>query len=217
MFDLWLGFQRGFDTSIYFLKPHAKSFASLWVERSLYSSGQGPHLRHFLAMSQDAGLNIRTGLALQTEFLYGNHDNYRRHRLGAGIDAPFDQQHEDLVFKMFGAPAKLELPGLWAEHGHQSDSWNNDEDSSSGHAATQLAFFDPSARSYESRVAWALWKAGRGDLPRIERIKHAIRKCLLDHIGLGQPCRGIYVMGHTHEAMLKRVELMPWPPQKKAK
>jgi hypothetical protein len=47
-----------------------------------------------------------------------------------------------------------------------------------------------------------------------------MNRCLLNHVGWQltekglrsapyAPCRGIYVMGHTHEALLKRVEVLP--------
>jgi len=127
----------------------------------------------------------------------------------------FDHQIFDCGSTIFRYGADLQR--LWAEHGHQADPSNHDEDPRLGHALTQAAFLDPNIRSAEGPVTWALWKAKRGGIARTEGIKHAMQRCLLDHITSSQPCRGIYVMGHTHEAMLKRVELMPWPPQKKAK
>ena len=217
MFDLWLGFQRAFSSSLRFLVPRAKDFAKLWVERTLYSAGQGAHLRRLLTMSEDAGLNIQTGLRLQTEFLYGNHDNYRRHRVPRADDFAMGEQHANVVSRMFGAPSKLAMTGLWAEHGHQPDPSNHDEDPTRGYALTQAAFLHPGIRTYEGPATWALWKANQGNIARVTAIMHAMQRCLLDHVDSGQPCRGIYVMGHTHEAMLKRVELMPWAPPTKAK
>lgn len=216
MFDLWLGFQRGFKKSIDDPTPDAGRFAQLWVKRTLFDADQGPHLEHFLTMSQTAGLNLRTGAALQTKFLYGNHDNYRKHPVGGTAEVSFNREHDELVSAVFGAPANLRLPGLWAEHGHQPDPSNHDEDPTRGYELTQAAYLKPGVRSLEGPATWASWKVNSGGIARVEGIKHAMRRCLLDHVDNASACRGIYVMGHTHEAMLKRVELMPWPPPKKA-
>jgi len=215
MFDLWLGFQRGFSASIGHLLPNARRFARLWVKRTLFDADQGPYLRDFLTMSESAGINLRTGLPLQTRFLYGNHDNYRKHSVEQRLHVPYGEGHKDLDATVFAAPASLELPGLWAEHGHQPDPSNHDENPTRGHYLTQAAYLQPGVRSWEAPVTWASWKVGSGGLARVDGILHAMKRCLLDHLDDGSPCRGIYVMGHTHEAMLKRVELLAWPPSKK--
>jgi hypothetical protein len=102
--------------------------------------------------------------------------------------------------------------GLWAEHGHQPDSFNRDENPSSGHQLTQAAFFQPDVRRFEGPGGWATSMGDGKGIQRVISIRHALDRCLLTHIDSGQPCRGVYVMGHTHEAMLKRVELWPCPP-----
>jgi hypothetical protein len=220
LFDLWLGFQRAFGTQEGTLKAvdnlleDALEFARFWVKRSLFETDQGPHLVHLLTLSERAGKNRQTGAELQTHFLYGNHDNYRKHGGGMDITVPPGHEHAGLTIKSFHVPSFVKRPGLWAEHGHQPDPNNHDEDPAKGHRATQLAFFTPSIRSAEGAYGWAASALDDDDLLRVNCIHHALTKCLLDHIDSSEPCRGFYVMGHSHEPMLKRVELWPSPPRK---
>jgi len=92
-FDLWLGFQRAFEDSIDDPLPCASDFARLWVERTLLATRQGSHLAHLLTLSQTAKPNRKTGAPLHTHFVYGNHDNYRRHGGGADIELPSGSEH----------------------------------------------------------------------------------------------------------------------------
>jgi len=134
-FDLWMGFRRAFKgpvTSERNLVPQAMDFARFWVERTLFKTEQGEGLVRLLTLSQTAGPNAKTGARLQTEFLYGNHDNYRKF----GIDE---------------SDYPLVVPDGRPQRGMKLEAF-----------------------------------------------------------------RGIYVMGHSHEPMLKRIELWPRPPRKKA-
>jgi hypothetical protein len=213
-FDLWLGFQRAFKDSIDEPLPCATEFARLWVEQTLLATGQGSHLAHLLTLSQTAKPNRQTGAPLHTHFLYGNHDNYRR-RGGGDIVLPASKEHAGLKIHVFGAPSCLDHPGLWAEHGHQEDPSNRDESPKAGHRLTQLAFLQPGVRSVESFATWAnaaILEGKLEKLPRVVCIRRALELCLLKALG-GGPCRGIYVMGHSHEPMLKKVELWPRPPK----
>jgi len=215
-FDLWLGFQRAFKDSIDDPLPCASEFARLWVERTLLATRQGPHLAHLLTLSQTAKPNRKTGAPLHTHFVYGNHDNYRRHGGGADIELPSGSEHGGLKIHVFGAPPALDYPGLWAEHGHQKDPSNNDESPTSGHELTQLAFLHPGVRSIEGFGTWGrtkFWEADFNQLPRVVCIRRAMDQCLLGALDSGAPCRGMYVMGHSHEPMLKKVELWPSPPK----
>jgi hypothetical protein len=115
---------------------------------------------------------------------------------------------------VFKAPSKIDVSGLWAEHGHQPDTANCDNDPTFGHRITQAAFVEPWSRNIEGFAGWGL-KLGDGNLvPRTLSIQHAMKRCLLNHIDASEACRGIYVMGHSHEPMLKRVERWPCPPYK---
>jgi hypothetical protein len=220
LFDLWLGFQHAFgDTRggvgpLENLHEDALEFARFWVERTLFKTDQGPHLVHLLTLGQRAGRNRETGLRLRTKFLYGNHDDYLKHGGGTPIVVPAGLEHADSKIHAFGRRSFDARVGLWAEHGHQPDTYNHDEDPSSGYKLTQAAFFIPGVRKVEGPAGWVT-TAPRGKyVPRLVSIEHAIRRCLHGQAKLpGSAFRGIYVMGHTHEAMLKRVELLPCPPR----
>jgi len=234
LFDLWLGFQRAFGKpigdvpAVDNLNPKCGlEFARHWVKQSLYESDQGPHLVHLLTLSQHAGKNKKTGAPLNTYFLYGNHDNYRKHGNSAALEVPVGQEHVGKTIRAFRAPSSFARPGLWAEHGHQPDSSNRDEDPSLGHKLTQAAFIKPGVRSLEGPAGWLASGVTGDDIPRVTSLKHALAKCLLNHLppepdvsksAPSKPrpierCRGIYVMGHSHEPMLKRVELVPREPK----
>ncbi len=220
LFELWLGFQHAFGRQDGTLKAvdnlleDALEFARFWVERSLFATDQGPHLVHLLTLSAHAGKNRQTGASLHTHFLYGNHDNYRKHGGGMAITVPEGHEHAGMKIAAFHVPSFVARAGLWVEHGHQPDPNNHDEDPSFGHQLTQAAFFAPSIRSKEGAAGWATSMTDENHLFRLSSIHHALKTCLLGHIDSSEPCRGIYVMGHSHEPMLKRVELWPSPPRK---
>lgn len=220
LFDLWLGFQRAFgpqEGTVWAMdRPFEDTleFARFWVKRSLFATEQGPHLVHLLTLSQRAGDNQQTGAPLQTHFLYGNHDNYRRHGNSRAITVPAGHEHAGLKIEAFHLPSCFQRSGLWVEHGHQPDPSNHDEDPSRGHALTQAAFLSPNVRSKEGPVGWANSILDEYNLPRLTSIHHALKTCLPNPVESSAPCRGIYVMGHSHEPMLKRVELWPCPPRR---
>ena len=214
LFDLWMGFQRAFKGSIDNLLPDAMDFARLWIERTLFKTEQSAHLTHLLTLSETAGRNRRTKANLETAFLYGNHDNYRKHGIGDTLTVPLGLEHAGKRLNVFDAPRKIKVPGMFAEHGHQPDSANCDEDPSFGHRITQAAFVEPGSRNLEGFLGWAI-KLGDGNkVPRTLSIRHAMKRCLPGPKESSDLCRGIYVMGHSHEPMLKRVELWPFQPRK---
>lgn len=212
LFDLWLGFQRAFEENADGLFGDALEFARHWVDRTLFHTEQGPHLVHFLTLSQWAGKNEQTGARLGTHFLYGNHDNYRKHGAATKITVPAGHEHASLGIQAFHTPSSFERSGLWAEHGHQADPYNRDESPGEGHQLTQAAFFVPSVRRIEGPAGWFSSLLDKEGLMRVREVDHALDRCLLDHGRSSAPCRGIYVMGHSHEPMLKRVEFWPSTP-----
>ena len=230
LFDLWLGFQRAFGEkmgttpALDALHGQALDFARFWVERTLFETDQGPHLVHLLTLGERAGKNGQTGAPLRTTFIHGNHDNYLKHGGGKPIEVPSDHEHAGMKINAFHLPSFEARAGLWAEHGHQPDSFNRDENPSLGHQLTQAAFFQPDVRRIEGPAGWATSMGDGKGVQRVKSIEHAMQRCLLNHIrppnpkaqteAKIEPCRGVYVMGHTHEAMLKRVELWPCPPRK---
>jgi hypothetical protein len=66
-------------------------------------------------------------------------------------------------------------------------------------------------RRLEGPYGWLKSLLDKEGILRVVEIKHALDRCLLDY-GKSNPCRGIYVMGHSHEPMLKRVEFWPRTP-----
>jgi len=213
-FDLWLGFQRAFKGSIAKLLPDAMDFARFWVERTLLKTEQSAHLRHLLTLSETAPPNKKTRAGLETVFLYGNHDNYRKYAVSNPLTVPAGLEHGGKRLSVFHAPKKLSVLGMWAEHGHQPDTANWDEDPSFGYKLTQAAFIEPAIRNHEGFAGWAANLGDGNQVPRVLSIKHAMKRCLPDPGKSPDICRGIYVMGHSHEPMLKRVELWPHPPRK---
>lgn len=221
LFDLWLGFQHAFgDTrggvdALDNLRDDAMEFARFWVKRTLFETEQGPHLVHLLTLGQRAARNRETGLRLRTTFLYGNHDNYLKHGSDAPVVVPAGREHAGRKISVFGRRSFDAREGLWAEHGHHPDGFNRDKDPRSGHGLTQAAFFEPFVRKVEGPAGWVAAAAKGTYIPRLVSIEHAIRRCVRGQPNLpGTRFRGVYVMGHTHEAMLKRVELLPCPPRK---
>ena len=218
LFDLWLGFQRAFGgklgntPALDNLHGRALDFAHYWVERSLFETDQGPHLVHLLTLGERAGKNRQTGTPLRTTFIHGNHDNYLKHGGGKPIEVPSGHEHAGMKINAFHLPSFEERSGLWAEHGHQPDNFNRDENPSSGHQLTQAAFFQPGVRNLEGPGGWTTSMGDGKGIQRVKSLDHALNRCLLNHIETRQPCRGVYVMGHTHEAMLKLIELWPCPP-----
>jgi len=226
LFDLWIGFQPAFgkrqgDAPVIDVPlEQTMDFARYWVDRTLFASGQGSHLVHLLTLSERAGRNKQTRLPFKTTFLHGNHDNYLKHGNSTPIIVP-NGLHAGKRLAPFHLPSFMQsMPGLWAEHGHQWDDFNHDDDPWKGHALTQGVFLHSIIRDFEKLAGWAFAFGDGNRVQRIIAIQRAMSLCLLNHIGTAvykddildapyAPCRGIYVMGHTHEALLKRVELLP--------
>jgi hypothetical protein len=108
-----------------------------------------------------------------------------------------------IVLGVVHLPSFLDRTGLWAEHGHQPDSFNRDENPSSGHQSTQAAFFQPDVRRVEGPGGWAISMGEGKGIQRVKSVRHALDRCLLQHIDSGQPCRGVYVMGHRGHAQAR--------------
>jgi hypothetical protein len=95
---------------------------------------------------------------------------------------------------------------------HQWDSFNQDEGASDGWALTQAAFVCPEVRDWEDRLAVKLTRAKRGFLAgkngflagdpgsRLNFMARAAEVCK-------QGGKLIYVMGHTHQRLLKRINI----------
>lgn len=214
LFDLWMGFQRGFVEGV---KPAPDvpmtDFAHYWMERTI-RTGEGDHLVKLLRVAEEAKGNV----PLRTSFLYGNHDNYRKHGGPAIRSNPTPEHPDGVSLEVFDAPSQLVVEGvdrngtprggLIAEHGHQPDTSNYDEDPIRGHRLTQAAYLITSTRDLEGPASWAKAQFnGPDDYPRHCSLKHAV-KTHLTAPPVGQR-RSVYAMGHSHEPMLKRIRIVP--------
>lgn len=185
-FDFWIGMKRGIKGATESglgvkLEPGGAEFAKFWQRRTHLSAVSGPVLKALDDLVRKPPKNLTATL------LYGNHDDYLRH-----IDSNFKEFYESGV--------------VYAEHGHQSDSFNSDDNPASGWALTQVAFLIPKIRDIEDKLSMTLALGTRlfGNDPgaRLQRIARGADVCLDRN-------RLIYVCGHTHRCMLKRVTLRP--------
>jgi len=178
LYDFWIGLKRGFDT----IDPEV-----------MYNRSAAQHFVdfwrnetiHYNRAGGPIDMLLNSTQELNPVFVYGNHDNYRATSLWSPTKDP---DH-------------FSATGIWAEHGHQDDEFNRDSSADIGWALTQLAFFAPNVRAVEEPLknakAWA-W----GDLgERLTAIRRAARICR------EKDPRKVYVMGHTHEPILRLVHV----------
>jgi hypothetical protein len=196
LFDFWIGLDRYFDESAageVILQPQAEDFVDYWLDQVLTR----------ISVSADVRRAIDGMRALNGQFMYGNHDNYMRHlprrAHPSGVRAcPASFTDRDSG----GGPGTV-----FAEHGHRVDAVNRDG-ATGGHGTTQAAFFLPLLRNFENfgrkmSNLFALASTGSSPLPeRLTYIKEAAE------VGRRTGC-GIYVMGHTHQGLVKRILVVP--------
>jgi predicted phosphodiesterase len=180
LYDFWLGLKRAFDA----IDPQKPS--------------SGTAAKNFLNFWKDETLSktsvcgaicrlLKETEALHSEFVYGNHDSYRAtQQWPDNDDKPSDH---------------FESTGIWAEHGHQSDAFNKDSNAVIGWSAAVFGFFDPEARNLEPYLRGAETWAFRELCRRLTCIRHAACQCQMKN-------KRIYVMGHTHEPLLKKVHIV---------
>jgi UDP-2,3-diacylglucosamine pyrophosphatase LpxH len=197
--DFWIGFKCGFGEKA-ILNRDAKEFVKFWYDRTAQNKrtgGQrasgnraGDVLAAFHRL-RSASVPDVCSSNLQVTLLHGNHDNYLR----TGHDRKAAHCPEGSI--------------VFAEHGHQSDGFNSDDEPRWGWALTQAAFLWPSIRDKEDSLAAGLTEVKRtGGVivtdpgARLQRVARGADVCLKEG-------RSIYVLGHTHQAMLKKVSLRP--------
>ena len=178
LYDFWLGLKRAFDTvdpKKMFSDDAAKSFLEFWRKETISETSVSNAIYHLLKRTKD----------LHPKFVYGNHDSYR-----ATPQWPYET-----------VSAYFEATGVWAEHGHQSDAFNEDSNAVIGWSAAVFGFFDPEARNFEPYLRGAETWAFRKLCRRLTCIRHAACQCQVKN-------KRIYVMGHTHEPILKKVHIV---------
>lgn len=179
LYDFWLGLKRAFDTmdpQKMFSDNAAKSFLEFWRKETISKTSVSNAIYHLLEGTKD----------LHSEFVYGNHDSYK-----ATPQWPYEK-----------VSAYFETTGVWAEHGHQSDAFNEDSNAIIGWSAAVFGFFDPEARNFEPYLRGAETWAFRKLCRRLACIQYAAKQCQQENK------RQIYVMGHTHEPLLKKVHIV---------
>ncbi len=205
-FDFWIGLKRAFEPAKASDDPKdiqnpihfpikLTGFMKFWIEQTRRNHRAGPVIDEFVKMIKAAEappLTCAGPRDLQVTLLRGNHDNY-----------------------MFCAPGTLSTSpqyhsadaGIVAEHGHQSDSFNSDQDANLGWALTQLAFVMPDVRDWEdpasTGMTFAKRRIGNTDPgARLQRVARAAEESLVKGTS-------IYVLGHTHQALLRKVIVRP--------
>ena len=184
-YDFWIGLKRGFHTGDgeydwkrFWLSHEGQLFARHWRDETA-KVGVGNKVVGAFERAEEMGLDVHR--------VYGNHDNYMN-QVGPWRD--HYQPKRSLIY---------------AEHGHQSDSFNWDGGAESGWAITQAVFVIPSLRDFEELASTLMTMIGRCADPRssllperLERVAHGVDTCY-------DLNRQIYVMGHTHRPFLRRV------------
>ena len=196
LFEFWIGLVRYFeqhaDDVVFDSKweSNAERFVKYWIDETLDKTTQGRHIRDLL-----------TATDLNSIFLYGNHDNYLK---------KLPKTTHNSVSKR---NACYHFSGLYAEHGHRSDDFNRDGETN-GWIITQLAFHHPNIRNYQEKAS-KLFAQVRGNYPqRLIHIGEAVDTCM-GNSGISNPIPclppnqvcSIYVMGHTHEGFLRRIDV----------
>jgi UDP-2,3-diacylglucosamine pyrophosphatase LpxH len=175
--DFWIGMKCGFDVHAS-QNDGAHYFVDFWRNRVK----NDPHVGKVESLLE----GLHQDYNLPTTLLYGNHDNYFHGQRPASC---YDKGNT-----------------FWAEHGHQSDPYNCDEDARRGWALTQTAFLRPEVRDLEDPVSATICAIKRAlhqndAYPsRLDQIARGVDACLENR-------KLIYVMGHTHRACLRRVTL----------
>ena len=200
LLDFWIGLKLGFGENVTPVNGAAQ-FVKFWYEETLAAKGSGEVLKWFRWYRRPSKISPRQAnpvappANLEVTVLYGNHDNYMR---------LFESPPHPPQF----APDSCVV----AEHGHQWDSFNQDEGATDGWALTQAAFVFPKVRDWEDPLAVKLTRAKRGFLAgkngflagdpgsRLNFMARAAEVCK-------EGGKLIYVMGHTHEPLLKRINL----------
>lgn len=182
LYDFWLGLKRAFDT----IDPEkmisndtAKSFLEFWKKETLSKT----------YVSESIDLLLNGTCSLNHKFVYGNHDSYRKTSQWPDEEKALDH---------------FESTGVWAEHGHQSDIFNQDSNAIIGWASAVFGFYVPEARDWEGPLRKMEENLISGTLcRRLTCILHATEQCQQKNSR-----RQIYVMGHTHEPLLKKVHVV---------
>jgi predicted phosphodiesterase len=199
LFDFWIGLQCPFDlikgAREFPDTSSASKFVNYWLNESLRN-----HAINFLWNFDQQDPPV-TDDRLKTVFLYGNHDTYMGTSLPS-TRAPLPGQ--------FVEPGM----GLIAQHGHQDDAFNNEPTAGIGYLLTQAVFCDNYVRTIEDPMSSLKTKLFGGMWTRLGYNEVALKNCLFQRLETGAKPAAIFVMGHTHEPALQRVDVVEVIPVK---
>jgi len=170
-------------------------FYELWAGLK-YAHNAPLHVRRFVrcwvseiendtSAAQKAAISKTRSLAKLTggAVLRGNHDDY------------------------LSRPDAYWNGGLFVEHGHAGDSWNNSSGRWKGHAITQGVTLYPTVRGWEDPFSGFLSAYVGAEPRRLTFVRHALDACVPGLVTHSNDRYGIYVMGHTHRACVKRLHV----------
>ena len=201
LFDFWIGLQCPFDLvggARNFPDPSsARRFVNHWLAESL----RNPAIE-FL-WNFDTHEPPVTDDRLKTVFLHGNHDTY----MGTSL-----LQGREPLLSQFVESDK----GLIAQHGHQDDAFNNEPTAGIGYLLTQAVFLDNYVRTIEDPMSSLKTKLFGGMWTRLGYDEAALKNCVFQRLDAGAPPASTFIMGHTHEPALQRVNVVEKIPAKTA-
>lgn len=102
--------------------------------------------------------------------------------------------------------------GLYAEHGHAIDGFNNKSGSPGrqwGHSITQLATWKPIVRDWEDPLAGTVAYCTRSYPARLSYLERACRLSVLDPRTW---THSMFAMGHTHRPCVKLIHVRDGDP-----
>jgi UDP-2,3-diacylglucosamine pyrophosphatase LpxH len=188
LFDFWIGLKCPFSLvggARDFPNPSAaKQFVQYWLGQSLKN------------VAIETLLKFK---AAPTVFLYGNHDTYMGCPELVG-DCP------ELIKHPF--PAQFVKRGLIVEHGHKDDPFNQESTAALGYLLTQAVFVDNHVRMLEDGMSAAKTMAIGGLWTRLGYNESALNACVRDRLAQGKAIASTFVMGHTHEPILQRIDIV---------
>jgi len=195
LFDFWIGLKCPFDlihgSRSFPNKSKAMAFVKYWMDETL----RAPAIR--CLWDFDKHTPVVTRPDLKTVFLYGNHDTY----MGSLLPEIVKERFED-------------DPGLIAQHGHQEDTFNKEQNAAGGYLLTQAAFSDDHIRGIEDPVSSLGPTLFGGSWTRLDLAELALRTCIFDRVKRNKAPAMTFVMGHTHEPVLQVIHVVALPEDK---
>jgi predicted phosphodiesterase len=190
--------ENRWDPSAWSPTQAAIPFAEYWRKQTLEHADDSGALNLLVHFDE----KLPPGKKVRPVFLYGNHDNY----LGvAGVKHTLKAQFN-------------EDPGLVAQHGHQVDGFNSDENARLGYIITQACFVTHEARGLENPMSALIAEKSSKNGPRLDATQMALEECIFRPLLKKDTSPAMtFVMGHTHEPLLQEIVVLQRPEKNPAK